>query len=1308
MSALADFHPAVRSWFATRLGEPTPPQREGWPAIREGRHTLIAAPTGSGKTLAAFLSAIDSLIRRGPELADETQVLYVSPLRALSNDVQKNLQGPLDEIRAANPSVPEVRVLVRTGDTPSGARAAMKRRPPHILVTTPESLYLLLTSEGGRGMLATVRTVIVDEIHALVRDKRGSHLALSLERLENLAGRPVQRIGLSATQKPLDEVGRFLAGAGRECALVDAGSFRELDLSIEVPPSPLSTVCSHEQWEEIYARMADLVREHRTTLVFANTRKMAERIAGQLTRLLGEEAVTSHHGSLSRARRLDAEERLKAGRLRALVATASLELGIDIGDVDLVIQVGATRSIATFLQRVGRAGHALKKVPKGRLFPLTLDELMEGAALLRCIKGAVLDRTPIPPRPLDILAQQIVASCVPEAWDERELYDVLRRAFPYRDLEREEFDKVVALHTAGRRALLHRDGVNGRVMATRRARLTALLSGGAIPDTADYQVRLEPEGTLVGTVNEDWAVESSSGDIFQLGNTSWRVIRIEPGIVRVADAKGQPPSVPFWLGEAPGRTRELAAEIGALREECAARETETAEFLQSECRIDNRDALPSGAAIQIAEYVEAGRSALGAVPTQKRVILERFFDESGGMQLVLHAPFGSKINRAWGLALRKKFCVGFGFELQAAANEEAIVLSLGPQHSFALEDVFEYLNPATAREVLVQALLASPLFETRWRWNVQRSLLLERSRGGKKVPAPLLRMRANDLLAGAFPQVLACPETLPGGPIEVPMDHPIVAQTIEDCLTEAMDLEGFLEVLRGLRDGSIERRAVDTVEPSAFARGILSAQPYSFLDDAPLEERRTQAVISRRVLDSRTADEIGMLDPEAIARVREEAWPQPADAEEVHEALLWMGYVTAEEGRPWQAWLDELAAGGRVLREGDRWFAAEATRERKAVLRGRLEALGPIRAADADDSHLRELEAEGVVLRTRIGGSEAWCDRRLLARIHRYTLERLRREIAPVSAAQFLRFLGCWQHVDPDHRLEGPRGVAEVVSQLAGFEVPAAAWEGSVLPARVRGYKREWLDQLTLSGEVTWGRLWGSGASAVRRTPVCLVMREDLDEWSSLAAQGEAREPTGTALEVSEALAARGALFFQELARATKLPPAFVEAGLTELIGLGRVTCDSFAGLRWLIVPAWRRKGGGPAAGRWSLVRREAAAPPSPEFVARRLLRRTGVVFRKTIAREKQPVPWRDIARVCRTLEARGEIRGGRFVAGFDGEQYALPEAVTLLRAVRRRGESPADPAPVLVSAADPLNFRGILTPDERIAPNTRALVRVA
>ena len=848
MSSLSGFHPAVRRWFESRFGEATPPQRDGWPAIREGRHTLIAAPTGSGKTLAAFLSAIDSLFRLGPEMPDETRVLYVSPLRALSNDVQKNLQGPLEEIRAEDDSLPAIRVLVRTGDTSAADRSAMSKRPPHILVTTPESLYLLLTSDGGRRMVRTVRTVIVDEIHALVRDKRGSHLSLSLERLEHLAGRPVQRIGLSATQKPLEEVGRFLAGAARECVLVDSGTFRQLDVAIEVPPSPLSTVCSHEQWAEIYARMAELIGEHRTTLVFVNTRKMAERISGELTRLLGPDAVTSHHGSLSRARRLDAEERLKTGKLRALVATASLELGIDIGDVDLAIQVGATRSIATFLQRVGRAGHALKKIPKGRLFPLTLDELVEGAALLRCIRGGVLDRTPMPPAPLDILAQQIVAACVSGPWEEDALFAVLRRAWPYRDLGREEFDRVVALHTEGRRALLHRDGVNRRLLATKRARLTALLSGGAIPDSADYQVRLEPDGTLIGTVNEDWAVESNGGDIFQLGNASWRVLRIEPGIVRVADARGQPPSLPFWLGEAPGRTRELAAEIGALREDCAAREDASATFLMEEIGAGMGEA----GAVQIAEYVEAGRRALGAVPTPRRVILERFFDESGGMQLVVHAPFGSKINRAWGLALRKRFCVGFGFELQAAANEESIVLSLGPQHSFELADVFDFLHPTTARGVLVQAILASPLFETRWRWNAQRALLLERSRGGRKVPAPLLRMRANDLLAAAFPQVLACNETRPPGDIAVPMDHPIVAQTIEDCLTEAMDLEGFLDVLRGLRSGAIERIAVDVAEPSAFARGILSAQPYAFLDDAPLEERRTQAVMSRRT--ARRAD----------------------------------------------------------------------------------------------------------------------------------------------------------------------------------------------------------------------------------------------------------------------------------------------------------------------------------------------------------------------------------------------------------------------------------------------------------------------
>jgi ATP-dependent helicase Lhr and Lhr-like helicase len=1291
------FHPGVESWFRRRFGEATPPQRDGWPLIAEGRNTLIAAPTGSGKTLAAFLWSIDTLVRQGAALPDETQVVYVSPLRALSNDVQKNLEGPLAEIRAADTTLPELRVTVRTGDTPSSERTAMTKRPPHILVTTPESLYLLLTSDGGRRLLGKTRTVIVDEIHAMARDKRGAHLALSLERLEALVGRPVQRIGLSATQKPLDEVGRFLVGVGRECALVDAGTFRTLDLGIEIPPSPLGTVCSHEQWDEIYARIADLIREHRTTLVFVNTRKMAERVSAQLGRLVGEDAVLSHHGSLSRERRLLAEQRLKSGDLRALVATASLELGIDIGDVDLVVQVGATRSIATFLQRVGRAGHALSRVPKGRLFPLTLDELVEAAALLRCVREGLLDRTPQPPHPLDILAQQVVAASVPEAWSEEALFETLKRAWPYRELKREEFDDVVALHTQGRRALLHRDGVNHRLMATKRARMAALLSGGAIPDTADYQVRLEPDGILVGTVNEDWAVESNGGDVFQLGNASWRVLRVQPGIVRVASAEGQPPTIPFWLGEAPGRTRELSAQIATLRDQSAGA-ADPASFLQAECG----PALPPGAAMEIAEYVAAGRQALGTVPTQQRVVLERFFDESGGMQLVVHAPFGSRINTAWGLALRKRFCVGFGFELQAAANEEAIVLSLGPQHAFPLDEVFDYLHPDTAREVLEQALLASPMFETRWRWNVQRSLLVERSRNGKRVPAALLRMRADDLLVTAFPQVVACNETLPPGPIEIPMEHPIVRQTIEDCLTEAMDIDGLIEVLRGLREGRIERRAVDTSEPSAFARGILSAQPYAFLDDAPLEERRTQAVMSRRILDVRTADELGALDPDAIARVRDEAWPQPSSAEEVHEALLWMGYVTEAEARDWAPWIDELRAAGRIVREGKGWFALESTREPRAVLRGRMEALGPV---ESDDPLLRELEAEGAVLRVRINGREAWCDRRLLARIHRYTVERLRREIEPVTAADFLRFLAGWQHVDADHRLDGPAGVAEVITQLAGFEVPAGLWESGVLATRVRGYKRDWLDQLTLSGQVAWLRLWGSGATVPRRTPMALVPREDLDTWIALASPVDQAEPHGAAAEIAAALGERGAMFAQELARATRLLPTALEGGLADLIAQGRVSCDSFGGLRWLMIPESRRRHAiAMASGRWSTIVRGGEMPRAQviEFVVRQMLRRTGVVFRNTLGRERHPVPWRDLARVCRTLEARGEIRGGRFVAGFSGEQYALPSAIPLLRAARRKAA-----APVHVTAADPLNFVGILTPDEKVSPATRQQVLV-
>jgi ATP-dependent Lhr-like helicase len=1340
------FHPLVERWFADRFSGVTEPQRLGWPAIHAGEDVLISAPTGSGKTLAAFLHSIDTLVRQAAagDLPDETQVVYVSPLKALSNDVKKNLEIPLEGISAlaaaAGSPLAGIRVSVRTGDTLPAERQRMTRRAPHILVTTPESLFILLTAERSREMLRSVRTLIVDEIHAVAGSKRGSHLALSIARLEKLAlerarKTRVQKIGLSATVRPIEEVARFL---GENVRAIQIGHRRDMDLAVEVPRDELSAVASNEMWSEIYDRIAALAQEHRTTLVFVNTRRQSERIAHALAGRLGGNSVLPHHGSLSRALRLTAEQRLKNGELKLLVATASLELGIDIGTVDLVCQIGSPRAIGAALQRIGRAGHrpdstGAGAVPKGRLFATTRDELIECAAVVRAIRNGNLDLLEIPRAPLDILAQQIAAMAACEDWNEDELYSFITRVHPYRTLARHDYDAVVTMLSEGiatsrgrRGALIHRDQVNHRLRGRRGTRLFTITNGGAIPDTAQYQVVAEPEGTVVGTVDEDFAVESLAGDIFLLGTTSWRIRRVEPGRVRVEDAHGAAPSVPFWNGEAPGRTRELSEEVAQVRVEIA-NHPAPVEFLMRECGLDQLGAE------QAVAYIRAGAHFLGAVPSRDTVVAERFFDEGGGMQLVIHAPFGARINRAWGLALRKRFCRTFNFELQAAATDNGLLLSLSDQHSFPLEIVFTYLKPEAVEHVLTQAMLGAPMFGARWKWNASRALAVPRFAGGRKVPYPIQRMRADDLLAAVFPDQAACAENLTGE-IRVP-DHPLVNETIADCLHEAMDLDGLKEILRRIEDGSMRTVAVDTPEPSPFCHEILNANPYAFLDDAPLEERRARAVQLRRSLPAEDAAGMGALDPAAIAQVAEESWPDVRNADELHDALLTL--IVLPPVPEWQSFYDELARERRASSVRGYWVAAErldGIEDTTAILRGWSDHIGPFTAAgiaarlhlpQSDvDIALAQLEAEGQVLRGNFKPGESepqFCHRRILSRIHRLTIATLRREIEPASSADFMRFLARWQHLAPGAKLHGVDGLYQILKQLQGYEISAAAWEGSVLPRRVHKYDPQWLDRLCLAGEVMWGRLSphpaleSEGSRKVRPTrvaPLAIFLREDMGRL--LPARPAAPEHLShAARDVLSALQQRGASFFHDLVRATGRLASEVEDGLWELAAAGRVTADGFENLRALIDPK-RRRGEGRgrlarprhAAGRWALLSAHESGPSGtdPEYFARLFLERWGVVFRDLLARETLAPAWRTLLGIYRRWEARGEIRGGRFVSGFSGEQFALPEAVDLLRSVRRAGKTGEE---IEISLADPLNLTGIILPGPRTSPLAQGVLRL-
>jgi ATP-dependent Lhr-like helicase len=1412
--SLAWAHPVTAEWFLRRFGSPTEPQEEGWPSIVAGNATLISAPTGSGKTLAAFLVCIDKLLRDAIEgnLAPATQVVYVSPLKALSNDIQKNLDQPLREIQQLALErgylSSEIRTGVRTGDTLPKERAAMLRHPPHILVTTPESLYILLTAGKSREHLRRVRTVIVDEIHAIADDKRGAHLALSLERLDALVrgenrhspgafltglATPPQRIGLSATQNPIELVADFLTGVHPErprATIVQVGQRRELDLAIEVPSDELSSVLTTKMWEEIFDKLAAYTHTHRSTLVFVNTRRLVEKIAFSLAERLGIENVAAHHGSLSRTLRLDAEQRLKNGEIKILIATASLELGIDIGDVDLVCQIATTRSVAVGMQRVGRAGHWRGAIPKGRFFATTRDDLMEQAALVRSMRAGLLDRLEVPAEPIDVLMQQIVASCGAESWDEDALHAMLVRAWPYRNLTRARFDEIIALLASGIEssrgrygAYLLRDGIHGQLHPRRGARMIAISNGGAIPETNLYSVILQPEGVQIATLDEHFAVDSSPGDVVLLGNTSWRIQRVEAaGRVLVEDAHGAPPSLPFWEGEAPQRTAVLSSGVGELREQISALTAKVTpghispadpEVDQAAAWLMENCGVCAGGAQQLIVYVVTGRAVLGSVPSKTTIIAERFFDEGGGMQLILHAPFGGRINKAWGLALRKRFCRGFNFELQAAATDNGINISLAEQHSFPLADVFQFLTEQTVKELLEQASLASPIFKTRWRWAANRSLQLLRFSKGKRVAPQIQRTRSEDLLASVFPQAAACFETIEGD-IQIP-DHPLVDEVMKDVLGEAMDLEGLTEVLRGIKDGSIRCLAVDTPVPSQFAHELLNANPYAFLDEAGLEERRARAVSLSRTLPASVIEEAGRLDPQAIDEIRRECWPDIRDEHELHDLLHSLVALPIDffagrtEARDWLLFYDRLARSGRVQTIECKgipcWSSMEralylaalwsdeadaATKEQalRQCVQGWVQVLGPttavsfaerlgLSAGDVFQAFLA-MEMQGLLMRGVFEqGKPAndheieWCERRILQRIHRRTLHALRKQIEPVAPAIYMRWLLGWQHLAPQTQLSGEEGVLEALHQLEGFEAPAIEWERTLLPARVANYDPRWLDSLCLSGAVGWGRIsphpaWssteGSGPRRVIPTnaaPITFYIRESADWLPHALAREKIEESrlsqalSPDALKVRALLEQRGACFANDIGRILGLSRQAAQLALWELATAGLAAADGFDQLRAMmdprrksasVQPVSTRRPARSTAGRWSLLNEVVHAAPSAieqarrndealESYARLLLCRYGILFRDLLTRESNAPKWRELIGILRRLEARGEARGGRFITGCGGEQYALPEAADSLRSSRSRECHAVIP----VAGGDPMNLAGIVLPGERI-----------
>jgi ATP-dependent helicase Lhr and Lhr-like helicase len=1316
---LAPFSPKTRRWFEQAFAAPTPAQTLGWPAIARGGHTLIQAPTGSGKTLAAFLYGIDRL---DPEPGRGLRLLYVSPLKALNYDIERNLRGPLAGLDS------ELRVAVRTGDTPQKERAAMLREPPDILITTPESLFLLLTSRA-RELLRSVETLIVDEVHAVAGTKRGAHLALSMERLDRLAGNPIQRIGLSATQRPLEEIGRFVSG-GREIELVDAGRAKELDLRVVVPLDDMREPEEQQSiWPSIYPKILELVRAHRSTIVFVNNRRLAERLALRLNELAstdgdaGEagaqtprEIARAHHGSLAREQRLEVEELLKRGEIPCLVATSSLELGIDMGAVDLVVQVESPKSVARGLQRIGRAGHELGAVSKGRIFPKFRADLLEAAVVARRMFDGAIEETKIPRNPLDVLAQQIVAMCADEEISVDELHALVRGAYPFADLSRVQLENVLDMldgrypsdEFAELRARIVWDRTGGVVRGRQGARRLAVTNAGTIPDRGLFGVHLVDGGGRVGELDEEMVYEARAGQTFLLGASTWRIEEITRDRVLVSPAPGVPGAVPFWKGEGVGRPYELGEAIGAASRELAALPEEKAL-----ARLQEEHALDEQAARNLMTFLGEQQAATGAVPSDRTIVVERFRDEIGDWRLCILTPFGGRVHAPWALALGARLRESLGLETQAIWSDDGIAIHL-PDADAAppIDDVM--LDPDQVEELVTQEVGETALFGARFRENAARALLIPRRRPGERTPLWQQRLKAQSLLqvARRYPA------------------FPVVLETYRECLQDVFDLPALKRLLTGLRTRQIDLVDVETASASPYAASLLFdyVANYMYEDDTPAAERRAQALsLDRDLLRELLGQEElrDLIDPGALAEVEEQLRGEPRTPDELHDLLRRRGDLREGEYPDDLAepLLDERRAVVVRVAGEERLIAAEdAGRYRDALgamppgglpevflesddqpleslLRRFARSRGPFTTAEANarfgrdvEPILRELERRDELVRgeLRPGGTEReWCDPEVLRRLRRASLAALRREVEPAEQAAFGRFLPSWQGIDRRATLR------EALVPLQGLALPVGLWESDVLPRRVPAYRPEQLDALCASGEVVW-----VGAGLDR---VAVYFREDAP---ALGQPPAADRPEREVHERLRAALGRSALFWYDLLADTGLEAEEALPALWDLVWAGEATNDAWtplrAGRRYQAQA--RRPGARPrrfsrrrageitaTQGRWSLTGRLFTGRPDRRALAELLLERQGIVTRDGVRGEGVQGGYGAVYGELKALETLGLCRRGYFVEGLGGAQFALGGAVERLRELR-----PADgeeKEPLVLAAADPAQPYGAAVP---------------